>query len=107
MLLQDGPITMGRAAELLAIQPPTVTKMVSRLAAAGLVRTDVMDRDRRKVAVSLTETARERIADIDSIWRVLEEEALRDVDREPLKASLGAVVRNLTENGGEHASRQQ
>ncbi len=107
MLLQDGPITMGRAAELLAIQPPTVTKMVSRLAAAGLVRTDVMDRDRRKVAVSLTEAARERIADIDSIWRVLEEEALRDVDREPLKASLGVVVRNLSENGSEQVSRQQ
>lgn len=100
-LLQDGPVTMGRAAELLSIQPPTVTKMVSRLSAAGLVRTEVMDRDRRKVSVSMTDAARERIEEIDAIWRALEEEALDGLEAEPLKAGLATVTRNLVRHNGD------
>ena len=38
-LLNDrGEMTMGEAAAALSIQPPTVTKMVNRLSAAGLAR---------------------------------------------------------------------
>jgi DNA-binding MarR family transcriptional regulator len=99
-LLQDGPKTMGEAATLLSIQPPTVTKMVNRLSAAGLVKTEVLDRDRRKVAVSMTDAARDRIEEIDSIWQELEEEALEDVEPEPLRAGLAALARNLSKHNG-------
>jgi MarR family transcriptional regulator, organic hydroperoxide resistance regulator len=99
-LLQDGPKTMGEAAASLSIQPPTVTKMVNRLSAAGLVRTEVMDRDRRKVAVSMTDVARGRIEEIDSIWRKLEAEALENVQAEPLKTGLAAIIRNLSAQEG-------
>ncbi len=95
-LLQDGPKTMGEAAASLSIQPPTVTKMVNRLSAAGLVRTEVMDRDRRKVAITMTEMARSRIGDIDSIWQELEDEALENTEPEELRAGLAAIIRNLS-----------
>jgi DNA-binding MarR family transcriptional regulator len=99
-LLQDGPKTMGEAAASLSIQPPTVTKMVNRLSAAGLVRTEVMDRDRRKVAVSMTDVARGRIEQIDTIWRELEAEALENVQPEPLKTGLAAIIRNISAHEG-------
>ncbi|MGH6923026.1 MAG: MarR family winged helix-turn-helix transcriptional regulator [Propylenella sp.] len=99
-LLEDGPKTMGEAAESLSIQPPTVTKMVSRLSAAGLVQTSVLDGDRRKVAVSMTDAARGRIGDIDSIWQELEEEALEDVEPEPLRSGLAMLARNLSKHNG-------
>jgi DNA-binding MarR family transcriptional regulator len=99
-LLQDGPITMGEAAALLSIQPPTVTKMVNRLSAAGLVRTEVLDRDRRKVAVSMTDAARERVEEIDAIWRELEKEALEDLQPGPIREGLAAIARNLSKQNG-------
>lgn len=99
-LLQDGPVTMGQAAALLSIQPPTVTKMVSRLAAAGLVETEVLDRDRRKVAVRMTDAARDRLQQIDSIWEELEEEALEHLEPESLKAGLAALAQNLSKHDG-------
>jgi DNA-binding MarR family transcriptional regulator len=102
-LLQDGPMTMGEAAALLSIQPPTVTKMVNRLSAAGLVRTEVMDRDRRKVAVSMTDAARDRVGEIDAIWRELEREALEDLQPEPLRTGLATIVRNLSKHNGKAA----
>lgn len=100
MLLRDGPRTMGEAAAELSIQPPTITKMVNRLSAAGLVRTEVMDRDRRKVTVSMTETARDRLAEIDSIWRELEQEALENLQPEPLKTDLATITHNLSKRNG-------
>src|SRR5688572_17895005 len=60
LLDQHGRMTMGEAAQALSIQPPTVTKMVNRLSAAGLVRTEVMDKDRRKIAISMTPAAEEK-----------------------------------------------
>ena len=76
LLDQRGQLTMGEAAAALSIQPPTVTKMVNRLSAAQLVKTEVMDDDRRKIAVSLTDAARAKIDEIDAIWQELEVQAL-------------------------------
>ena len=98
-LLSDrGRMTMGEAAAALSIQPPTVTKMVTRLSASGLIRTDVMDRDRRKIAISMTDAAREKIDEIDAIWAELETEALEEVEPVQLKSQLSMMARNLTKN---------
>ena len=91
-------MTMGEAASALSIQPPTVTKMVNRLSAAGLVRTEVMDRDRRKISISMTDTAREKIDEIDAIWHELEREALDQVEPQQLRRQLSAIARNLSRN---------
>lgn len=99
LLGERGKLTMGEAAAALSIQPPTVTKMVNRLSAADLVKTEVMDGDRRKISVSLTDVARTKIDEIDSIWRELEEEALEEIDPQPLKSQLSTITRNLSRNG--------
>jgi len=99
LLSARGRMTMGEAAAALAIQPPTVTKMVNRLTAAGLLQTEVMDRDRRKIAVSLTDIARDQIAEIESIWRTLEAQALERLDPATLRPQLSAMARNLSRNG--------
>ena len=98
LLAQHGCMTMGEAAQALSIQPPTVTKMVNRLSAAGLVRTEVMDKDRRKIAISMTPAAEEKIDEIDAIWRELEVEALDQVEPQQLRRQLSAIARNLSKS---------
>jgi MarR family transcriptional regulator, organic hydroperoxide resistance regulator len=95
LLDRQGRMTMGEAAAALSIQPPTVTKMVNRLTAAGLLKTEVVDHDRRKISVTLTDAARAKIQEIEAIWDMLETEALLHIDPSPLKAQLAAVTRNL------------
>lgn len=98
-LLDDrGRLTMGEAAAALSIQPPTVTKMVNRLSAAQLVKTEVMGDDRRKIAVSLTDSARAKIEEIDTIWEQLEQLALDHMDPQPLRTQLSTITHNL-QNG--------
>ena len=98
LLADNGNMTMGEAASALSIQPPTVTKMVNRLSAAGLVRTEVVDRDRRKISISMTDAARNKIEEIDAIWAELETEALNQVEPQQLRSQLSAIARNLSRN---------
>jgi DNA-binding MarR family transcriptional regulator len=91
---------MGEAAQALSIQPPTVTKMVNRLSAAGLVRTEVMDQDRRKISISMTAAAEGKINEIEAIWRELEHEALDKVEPQQLRNQLSAIARNLSRTDG-------
>jgi DNA-binding MarR family transcriptional regulator len=99
LLDERGRLTMGEAAAALSIQPPTVTKMVNRLSAAQLVKTEVMGDDRRKIAVSLTDAARAKIDEIDNIWEQLEVQALHEMSPQPLRTQLSAIARNLSRNG--------
>jgi DNA-binding MarR family transcriptional regulator len=101
LLDRHGRMTMGEAAAALSIQPPTVTKMVNRLSAAGLVRTEVMDKDRRKISISMTEAAQRKIDEIETIWRDLELEALEQVEPQQLKVQLSAIARNLSKHDDE------
>lgn len=94
---EDGR-TMGVVAEALAIRPPTVTKMVSRLSAAGLVERRGVDGDLRKASVHLTEAGRRKLREIERIWVTMESRALDGigsdhVDR--LRDLLRAVEANL------------
>ncbi|SER14992.1 DNA-binding transcriptional regulator, MarR family [Faunimonas pinastri] len=106
LLDERGPLTMGEAAAALAIQPPTVTKMVNRLASGGFIRTEVDPEDRRKISIALTDAAREKIKEIDAIWRELEFTALTEVEshHQQLKNQLSAITRNLSK-GEENARR--
>lgn len=96
LLHERGRMTMGEAATALSIQPPTVTKMVNRLSAAGLVQTEVVDKDRRKINITMTDAARLKIQEIDSIWRDLETEALNELEPSQLRKQLSAIARNLS-----------
>lgn len=97
LLDQHGRLTMGEAAIALSIQPPTVTKMVTRLMAAGLVQTEVVDNDRRKISIMMTPVAQSKIDEIETIWRELEREALDQVEpKQQLRTQLSAIAKNLS-----------
>lgn len=95
---EDGR-TMSNLAQVLGVQPPTVTKMISRMAAQGLLKRVASQTDGRLARVHLTDEGRSRIDEIDRIWTRLEREALAgfdDKDRKRLRRLLRDLERNLT-----------
>ncbi|MGH2340463.1 MarR family winged helix-turn-helix transcriptional regulator [Segnochrobactraceae bacterium EtOH-i3] len=91
--------TMSQLAAGLSVQPPTVTKMVSRLSAQGLVRRVSSEADGRLARVHLTEEGRARVVEVERIWKRLEKEALAGLDekdRRRLRKLLRVVERNLS-----------
>lgn len=90
---------MSQLAQSLAVQPPTVTKMVSRLAAQGYVERRASAGDGRQAHVYLTEQGRDAILGIDKGWKRLEKEALAgldDKDVKRLRKLLRQIERNLS-----------
>jgi DNA-binding MarR family transcriptional regulator len=90
---------MSQLALALSVQPPTVTKMVSRLAAQGYVERKASKGDGRQAHVHLTEQGRGTLVDIDKGWKRLEKEALAgldDKDVKKLRKLLRQIERNLS-----------
>ncbi|MCW5697169.1 MAG: MarR family transcriptional regulator [Bauldia sp.] len=97
----DG-LSMTELAGTLAVQPPTVTKMVARLAAQGYVTRKASGSDGRQAHVFLTRSGRGAIVGIDHVLKAVEREALAgidDKDRRRLRRILRRVARNLVPNG--------
>lgn len=91
--------TMSQLALALGVQPPTVTKMVTRLSAQGYVRRQVSDTDGRLARVHLTDAGRDLVESVDKAWKRLEREAmagLDDKDRKKLRKLLRQVEKNLS-----------
>ncbi|MEM0908173.1 MAG: MarR family transcriptional regulator [Pseudomonadota bacterium] len=99
---KDG-LTMSVLASQLGVQPPTVTKMVTRLAAYGLVVRQTSPTDGRLARVFLTPSGRDLIADVDKMWKRLEKEALAgfdEKDKKRLRKALRKVEKNLLSANG-------
>ncbi len=54
VIADRGPLTLGSLAELESVAPPSITKLVAKLVADGLVVRSVDARDRRIVHISVT-----------------------------------------------------
>ncbi|WP_068313216.1 MarR family winged helix-turn-helix transcriptional regulator [Polycladidibacter hongkongensis] len=96
--------TMSQLALALGVQPPTVTKMISRLATQGLVRRQMSEADGRLATVFLTEEGLERVKLVDKAWKKLEKEALsglEDKERKVLRKLLRKMEKNLSPGGVE------
>jgi DNA-binding MarR family transcriptional regulator len=78
---------MSDLAASLGVQPPTVTKMISRLAAQDYVERRTSAGDGRQALVFLTERGRHVIALIDKVWKRLEKDALAGIDERPAQAA--------------------
>jgi DNA-binding MarR family transcriptional regulator len=61
---RHGPITLGALAERERVSPPSVTKVVTKLDAAGLVARRLDDADRRVAWVSITPSGSALLAKI-------------------------------------------
>lgn len=95
--------TMSELAADLGVQPPTVTKMVTRLASHGFVVRQTSALDGRLARVFLTETGRALIGDVDRMWKRLEKEALAgfdEKDKKRLRKLLRRMEKNLLEANG-------
>lgn len=89
---------MSDLAARLGVQPPTVTKMISRLAAQDYVERRQSAGDGRQAHVFLTERGQRAIAMIDKVWKRIEKDALagiEDKERKRLRKLLRQVERNL------------
>lgn len=98
-LAEEDGRTMSQLAMALGVQPPTVTKMVSRLSAQNLLRRIPSTTDGRLAQVHLTDEGRAKIDEIDRIWKRIEREALAgfdDKDRKKLRKLLRTIERNLS-----------
>ncbi|WP_421725823.1 MarR family winged helix-turn-helix transcriptional regulator [Bauldia sp.] len=94
---KDGQ-SMSDLASALGVQPPTVTKMIARLAAQDYVERKASKGDGRQALVFLTDRGRKAIGSIDKVWKRIEKDALAgidDKDRKRLRKLLRQVERNL------------
>jgi MarR family transcriptional regulator, organic hydroperoxide resistance regulator len=99
MLLWDkDPRSQAELTRELAIEAPTTSKMISRMAAAGLIARNRSESDRRTVLVTLTEAGRALEGPVNAVWRTLEEDtvgALTPKQQDDLLVLLGRVLESL------------
>ncbi len=93
----DG-LNQSQLVETLCVEPPTVTKMLNRMVASGLVERQQDLQDARIQRVYLTEQGRALQEPILQVWRELEEETLiglNEAERLLLRRLLLQVQTNL------------
>jgi DNA-binding MarR family transcriptional regulator len=91
---RHGPLTLGALAELERVAPPSVTKAVTKLEAAGLVARRTDTADRRVAWVSVTPAGAKGLARIRkrrSLWLADRLAALGDDDRARLAGALDVL----------------
>ncbi|MCX4757170.1 MarR family winged helix-turn-helix transcriptional regulator [Kitasatospora purpeofusca] len=108
-LAESQPAPAGQLAERLRLAPNTVSGLISRLMAAGLVVRGTDVRDRRRAAVQLTEEGEERLA----AWQRAHErrigtalDALSGDERAALGAAIPAMAALVRELHHELAASQ-
>lgn len=95
---KDGQ-SMTELAGMLEVQPPTVTKMVGRLALKGYVERRGSTADGRLAHVYLTEPGREALNAIDKMLKDVERQAFAGIDGKDQK-KLGRMLRRIARNLG-------
>jgi DNA-binding MarR family transcriptional regulator len=95
-----GPIALGRLAEVERVQPPTLTKIVGRLEAEGLVKRETDEIDHRVVHVRLTRRGRDLIQRARSrkdAFLAGRLARLSSTERAALEDAMGAIEHMLEE----------
>lgn len=100
---QDG-LNQSQLAERLAVQPPTVTKMLQRMEATGLLERRSSPQDSRVWLVYLSEKGRALMPRIHQAWIELEtctSQGLSVEEKEQLEVLLGKVRTHLVAGGSQ------
>lgn len=95
ILTREGPCAIGELAEHLRVEQPTVTKMVRRMCAVGLLERGADPADGRRTLVRLTDLGRETHVRAAEVWRTFDALATADLgpDEVDLLKDLLARVR--------------
>jgi DNA-binding MarR family transcriptional regulator len=91
-------LTQSQLVESLCVEPPTVTKMLQRMEAAGMVERRQDGEDARISRVYLTPNGRAIEEQVCGIWQQLDDETvagLSDVEQALLRRLLQQVYANL------------
>lgn len=96
---RDGQ-SMTEIAGALGVQPPTITKMVGRLAANGYVERRASETDGRQAIVFLTAQGKTILAEIDAAVASVEAVALDGIDGKDGKRLL-RMLRRVAKNLGQ------
>lgn len=97
---EDGQ-TQTQLADALCIQPPTVTKMITRMERAGLVARCPDADDARVSRVYLTDESRALHAAVPAVWSALDAQTLQGVSDEDvatMRRVLRLMLNNLTDS---------
>lgn len=91
--LSDSPgMSLTELSELTLISQPTVTRLVQRLDAMGLIRKTAHGHDRRMLQVKLTARGHDRVRDLIVLADAREERILLGLDADALKRSLRYLI---------------
>lgn len=93
-LSRGGAITLGELAETVLAKQPTVTKLVIRMEAAGLVSRATGTTDRRQALVNITPEGRTRVEGLLQAAKKHEARVLADLGADEARA-LKEVLRRL------------
>lgn len=99
-LARNEGIQQGALAELLELEPITLTRIIDKLQASGLVERRLHPRDRRVWQLHLRANASPLLAEMKRIGALTREEALQGIsgsDRERLICILNDMKGNLVE----------
>lgn len=98
-VLREGQATQARLAELLEIEPISVSRLLDRMEALDWVKREAHPTDRRVRVVVPTDKAQTTVAEIRAMAAEVYAEALvglSDPQREALVVGLNTIIRNLS-----------
>ncbi|MBK1625162.1 hypothetical protein CKO32_16510 [Afifella marina DSM 2698] len=96
-LYGNGEHSPSSLSKELRVRPPTVSKMLERLEAGGLIERDSHRSDHRRSIVRLSRDGEATLDAIDAVWKRLAEIATRDFSPETLR-SAAAILGQMEEN---------
>lgn len=91
MVDSEERVTMTRLAEIVLLNPPTLTKLVDRMVADGLVHRQIGTEDNRQVYLVLTDLGREKMAAVRRYAVDQEDAILRRLGPERARALQDAL----------------
>lgn len=91
-LYDAGGLTPSKISELTLIPPPTLTRLLQRMEAAGEIKKTVSKRDRRATCVYIDQLGRKLVAPLLKRAVQRQEAVLDHLDKEDLKRSLHHLI---------------
>ena len=101
ILADRGPVCQSKLAEFLDIRPQSLSELICKMEADGLINRQQSEEDRRQTIVSLTEEGSARVSAFRESHRRHAEEFLAPLTEEE-KIALCAILKKLAEGRTAH-----